>query len=72
METLFVGDLSYFCSDDDLRRLFEPFGPVKSASVRRSSNNESLHYGFVQMNIEDATVAFHAMQGQKVMGRHLR
>eukprot|EP01033_Poteriospumella_lacustris_P007916 gene7916-5691_t len=24
------------------------------------------------MNIEDAAVAFHAMQGQKVMGRHLR
>lgn len=72
METIFVGDLSYFCSDQDLKQLFQPFGVVKSASVRRSANNESLHYGFVQMKIEDATVAFHNMQGRKVMGRHLK
>jgi hypothetical protein len=72
METIFVGDLSYFCTDQDLRRIFQPFGPVKSASVRRSANNESLHYGFVQMKAEDATMAFHGMQGKKVMGRHLK
>lgn len=71
-ETIFVGDLSYFCDDRDLKRLFLPFGKVKSASVRRSANNDSLHYGFVQMRPEDAAAAFQALQGKKVMGRRLK
>lgn len=72
METIFVGDLSFFATDVDLKRIFAPFGRVKSASIRRSANNDSLHYGFVQMRVEDAYAAFQALQGYKTMGRRLK
>lgn len=71
--SIFCGDLSFFCTDADLCQLFQAVGPVRSAIVRRSRNNETLHYGFVHMETsEDAHRAIQSLNGQKFLGRRLR
>lgn len=74
METssIFIGDLSYFCTEQDLVRLFEPFGEVKSAIIRRGKYGDTLHYAFVKMLSSDAQAAIASMQGTKFMGRPIR
>lgn len=71
-ETLFVGDLSFFCSDEDLSRTFSPFGPLGSASVRKSKANEPLHYGFVEVPVENVEKAIESLNGTVLLGRRLR
>lgn len=71
--SIFCGDLSFFCTDSDLSQLFQTIGPVKSSIVRRSRNNETLHYGFVHMQTyEDAVRAVQELNGHKFLGRRLR
>ena len=71
---LFVGDLSFFCAEDNLLDLFRPFGLVTNVRVRRSENGgHSLMYGFVTMrNLTDAESAAQALNGMLYMGRSLR
>lgn len=71
--TLFVGNLSYFCTEADLLPLFEVCGVVNSIIIRRTKMNEMLYYGFVQMEtLEQAEHAIDRLDGQKLMGRRLR
>lgn len=72
LEALFVGDLSYFCTDDDLAKLFAPFGPVHKAVVRKSKTNEPLHYGFAEIPLENAEKAIQSLNGLSFLGRKLR
>lgn len=74
METssIFIGDLSYFCTEQDLVCLFEPFGEVKSAIIRRGKYGDTLHYAFVKMLTNGAQAAIARMQGIKFMGRPIR
>lgn len=69
---VFVGDLSYFCTEQDLYQLFSPFGNIDSVMVRRGKAGDTLHYGFVKMDDASAQKALVAMQGHKYMGRKLR
>lgn len=71
--TLFIGNLSYFCTEADVQPLFEQFGTVHSVIIRRTKSDEMLYYGFVQMdNLEQADQAAHHLDGQKLLGRPLR
>lgn len=72
METVFVGNLSYFTSNKQLVDLFSTFGVVHSAVVRKSKRNLPLHYGFVQMNVADAHLAVAELDGIQFLGRRLR
>jgi RNA recognition motif-containing protein len=71
---IFVGDLSYFCSEQDLLALFSPFGKVIGARVRRSeSTNQSLMYGFVKMeDAEQARNTVQHLENTLFLGRILR
>ncbi|MBN1446368.1 MAG: RNA-binding protein, partial [Bacteroidetes bacterium] len=47
---LYVGNLSYQMTDDDLRAAFEAFGEVSSAKVIRDrETGRSKGFGFVEM-----------------------
>lgn len=71
--TLFVGDLSYFCTDQDLIGLFTPFGPVIKAHVRRGVTGDSLMHGFVAVESpESAQIAIQRLNGYEFMGRNIR
>lgn len=71
--TLFLGDLSYFCKEDDLCALFAGYGPILAVSVRRGVTGESLMHGFVALeSAESARRVIADMNGMEFMGRNLK
>ena len=71
---IYVGNLAYATSDDDLRKLFSEYGEVASARVCTDRmSGRSKGFGFVEMpNDEQATAAIAAVNGKEVDGRALR
>eukprot|EP01033_Poteriospumella_lacustris_P017637 gene17637-12627_t len=73
METVFVGNLSYFCTETVLRNVFQPYGTVQSAIIRKTKANQTLFYGFVQMKTsQEAANAVANLDGCFVQGRHMK
>ncbi len=55
---IYVGNLSYDASEDDLANLFAQFGDVVSARIISDKNtNRSKGFGFVEMSEADAAKA---------------
>lgn len=64
-----VSGLSFFCTDDELRQSFIPFGTVVLAQVLRDDNGHSLGVGIVHMaSAEDVDRVFDAHQRFEVAG----
>ena len=74
MKNIYVGNLSYQMSDDELRSTFEQFGQVASAKIIMDRDTgRSKGFGFVEMpNDADATTAIEQLNGQQVQGRSLK
>lgn len=71
--TLFLGDLSYFCNEEDLCALFSPYGAIMTVRVRRGVTGESLMHGFIAMSTpEAARWAIAEVDGLEFMGRNIR
>eukprot|EP01038_Epipyxis_sp_PR26KG_P014233 gene14233-19098_t len=72
--SLFVGDLSFFCTEDDLLNALSPFGAIDELKIKRSKHtNASLCYGFVTFQTSDAAVtAMKELSGSVLCGRLLR
>ena len=70
---LFVGNLSYSVTSDQLREMFAGFGQVDSATVITDRDSgRSKGFGFVEMaNDEEAEAAIKAMDGNEQEGRRL-
>jgi cold-inducible RNA-binding protein len=68
---IYVGNLSFEVTDDDLRQLFSAHGEVESASVVKDRfSGESRGFGFVEMPAKkDADAAIAALNGTDVKGR---
>ena len=68
---IFVGNLSYNVTEDDLRQAFEDFGQVASATViMDEQSGRSKGFGFVEMPIQaEAQSAIAALNGQAFKGR---
>jgi RNA recognition motif-containing protein len=70
---LFIGDLSRFCTEQDLRVHFESYGTIIEAKIIRSGVGKSLRYGFITMDsAEAAQQAMTALDGFVVRGRPLK
>ncbi len=71
---IYVGNLSYDTTDDDLREAFEKFGTVESAVVVTDKiEGRSKGFGFVEMSSEsEAKEAINGMNGQELHGRPLK
>jgi len=71
---LFVGNLPYSMTDEDLERAFAEYGSVESAVVIRDrETGRSRGFGFVEMaSSEEAEAAQKALDGSDVDGRPLR
>ncbi|MBF72972.1 RNA-binding protein [Candidatus Poribacteria bacterium] len=71
---IYVGNISYQASDDDLLEVFEAIGSVDSASIifdRYSGRSKG--FGFVEMpNDEEATRAIEELDGKELLGRPLK
>jgi cold-inducible RNA-binding protein len=70
---LYVGNLSYEVTDNDLQSLFEPHGTVQSAQVIMDRDaGRSKGFGFVEMNSDqEAQAAIAALNGRESNGRAL-
>jgi RNA recognition motif-containing protein len=71
---LYVGNLSWGVTSEDLRAFFSPFGEVTSAQVIMDKmTGKSRGFGFVEMpNGEQGTAAINGTNGRDLKGRPLR
>jgi len=71
---IFVGNLSWKATNDDLRQLFEQYGVVTDAIIimERDQPGRSRGFGFVEFEDEaDAKAAIDALHEQEFMGRNM-
>ncbi len=70
---LYVGNLSYRMTEDDLREAFAAMGEVLSVKiVTDAATGRSRGFGFVEMaNDEEAGKAITALNGTKVLEREI-
>ncbi|MBL0269997.1 MAG: RNA-binding protein [Chitinophagaceae bacterium] len=68
---MYVSNLGYQTSEDDLRQLFEAFGQVSSAKVITDrETGKSRGFGFVEMpSGAEANEAMSKLNGKEVEGR---
>lgn len=73
MSKLYVGNLSFDTSEDELRELFEQSGTVTDVFIAKDKfSGRSRGFGFVTMgSAEEANAAIEAVNGQNVGGRDL-
>lgn len=74
MVNIYVGNLSYSATDQDLRQAFEAHGEVASARVIMDrETGRARGFGFVEMpNAEEARKAIAALNNQPIAGRPVR
>ncbi len=74
MTNIYVGNLDYGVSSEDLQELFEEFGSVASAKVIIDRDTKrSKGFGFVEMENEDeAQEAIEELDGAEYEGRTLK
>jgi RNA recognition motif-containing protein len=70
---LYVGNLTFNTTSDDLQALFAPYGEVTRAQVISDRDSgRSRGFGFVEMaTSEEAKAAIDALNGKNVDGRDL-
>jgi RNA recognition motif-containing protein len=70
-KNLYVGNLSFSTTSDDLRQAFEAFGTVTSASVVSDRDTgRSRGFGFVEMS-DGAEAAIESLNGSDLQGRSI-
>ena len=71
---IYVGNLSYGMSEDELRQAFSAFGEVSSVKILMDrETGRSRGFGFVEMpNQSEAEAAVAQLNGKDVGGRALR
>lgn len=70
---IYVGNLSYDMTEDQLRKEFEKFGKVEMARIILNRFQKSKGFGFVEMpNRAEAEAAINALNDKDIMGRKLR
>jgi len=70
---IYVGNLSYDMTEEDLRKEFEAFGKVDSVNIIKDKfTDRSRGFAFVEMSgSEEAKAAIAAINGKDVKGRAL-
>ena len=70
---MYVSNLGFHASDNDLRELFNQFGKVDSAKVIMDRvSGRSRGFGFVEMgSASEAALAMETLDGKEVDGRRI-
>ncbi|MEN8127471.1 MAG: RNA-binding protein [Planctomycetota bacterium] len=71
---IYVGNLSYDVTDNDLEQAFGEFGAVTSVNILKDKQTgESKGFGFVEMaEVSEGQAAIKEMNGKEFMGRELK
>lgn len=72
--SIYVGNLSYQVEQDDLRRVFEEYGTVKSVQLPVDRETGRVRgFAFIEMGTEaEETAAIEALDSAEWMGRNLK
>lgn len=70
---IYVGNLNWNMTNDDLNNLFTPYGEVVSAKIvtDKFKNDRSKGFGFVEMSDEDGKAAIEALNETEIDGRKI-
>ena len=70
---IYVGNISFSTTDEDLRKAFEAYGSVTTATILVDKlTNRSRGFGFVEMpDAANAAAAIAGLNGQQLGGREL-
>ena len=73
MKNIFVGNLDFNTSEDDLRQMFQAYGQVDRVSIMTDRDTgRSRGFGFVEMsNAEEGEKAIASINGTQLGGRTL-
>jgi cold-inducible RNA-binding protein len=73
MKNIYVGNLSYDATEDQVRSMFEQYGPVDRVSiVTDRDTGQPRGFAFVEMSDDDAaTKAMDGLNGTNLSGRNL-
>ncbi|KAM7217180.1 hypothetical protein V8F06_007471 [Rhypophila decipiens] len=70
---LYVGNIHFSITEEDLRNVFSPFGELEFVQLQKDENGRSRGYGFVQFhNAAQAKEALEKMNGFDLAGRPIR
>lgn len=73
MAKIYVGNLPFSATEDQVRALFEAHGKVESVALPTDrETGRPRGFGFVEMSQSDASRAIQAVNGQQLDGRALR
>lgn len=73
MTTIYVGNLPFSATAEDVRALFERHGKVESVKlINDRETGKPRGFGFVDMSSSDAQTAIQQMNGFQMGGRALR
>lgn len=65
-KSLYVGNMPYSAGEDDIRQLFEPFGPIGEVRIIGDKG-----FGFIDSPEENVAAAIEATNGKELGGRTL-
>lgn len=70
---IYVGNLAFSITEDELRQAFEAFGKVDTATIIKDKySGQSKGFGFVEMPAGDeARAAIEGLNGKDLKGRNL-
>ena len=74
MKNIYVGNISYSATEENIKELFEQYGKVNSAKIVIDRYTQrSKGFGFVEMeNENEADEAINAINGFELSGRNLK
>ena len=72
-KSIYVGNLPWSATEDDVRNAFENYGPVNSVKlIEDRETGRPRGFGFVEMEDEPALAAIEAMDGTDFGGRTIK
>ena len=72
-QSIYVGNLNWNMTSEQLQEVFEKVGAVTSSRIITDrETGRSRGFGFVEMSTEDATKAVSELDGQEVEGRNIK
>jgi len=70
---MYVGNLAFQSTEDDIHKLFTQYGEVKSVNlITDRDTGRSRGFAFVEMSSEDAQAAMQNLDGTNFEGRNLK
>jgi RNA recognition motif-containing protein len=72
MMTIYVGNLNFKTTEQEIKQLFSPFGEVDSVKlITDHGTGRSRGFGFIKMKREVAVSAINELDGKEFMGRNV-